>query len=90
MRVTEQVVQIAHACVWSWTVKVTQIIVRIAHIIISMIKPIVDIEHLIMGAREYFEQNTINHGCITHHYEHSKLNYEPNTANFESHRTNSR
>ena len=36
------------------------------------------------GKSEYFEHNKTNHGCIMHHYEHSKLNYKPNTANSES------
>ena len=70
---------------------IIQIIVRIAHIIINMTEPIVDIACLIIGGkREYFEHNTTNLGCITHHYENSKLNYKPKTANSESHRTNSR
>ena len=40
------------------------------------------------GKREHFEHNTINRGCITHPYEHRKLNCPPKTANSESHRTN--
>ena len=70
---------------------ITQIIVRIAHITINMTLPTVNVEHLIMGVRQkYFEHNTTNRGCITHHYEQSNSNYKPMTANSASYRTNSR
>ena len=36
------------------------------------------------GEKEYLERNKINYDCITHHYEHSKSNYKPNTAKFDS------
>ena len=41
------------------------------------------------GRSEHFERNTANHGCITHHCEHSELNYQPKAASSEK-RTNSR
>ena len=40
--------------------------------------------------KEYFEHDATNHGCIRHHYEHSKLNYKSKAASTDDHRPNSR
>ena len=70
---------------------ITQTMVRIAHITIDITQPIVSHGTLNCGdKKEFFEHIKINLDCITHHYEHSKSNYKPKTAKFDSHKPNRR